>query len=106
MLEKGRAKKRKYDDAAFYLYDNNNLQGILCSHVEDDYCWCGTEQFEVKIIKLINKYFWISLEELETFRYLGLNVQQTYGYIKIDQISYINELKVKISQEKGKNKFA
>ena len=38
VLEKGRTKKRKYDDTAFYLYDNNNLQGILCTHVEDDYC--------------------------------------------------------------------
>ena len=39
--------------------------------------------------------------------YLGLNVQQTYGYINIDQSSYINESKVvEISQEKQKNKFA
>ena len=39
--------------------------------------------------------------------YLGLNVQQTYGYINIYQSSYINESKVvEISQEKQKNKFA
>ena len=52
---------------------------------------------------MIKKSFWISLEELETFKYLGLNAQQ----IKIDQSSYINELKeVEISQEKQNNKFA
>ena len=56
---------------------------------------------------MIKKSFWISLEELETFKYLGLNAQQTCGYIKIDQSSYINELKeVEISQEKQNNKFA
>ena len=37
VLEKGRAKKSKYDHAVFYLYDNNILQGILCGHV-DDFC--------------------------------------------------------------------
>ena len=52
---------------------------------------------------MIKKSVWISLEELETFKYLGLNAQQ----IKIDQSSYINELKeVEISQEKQNNKFA
>ena len=69
----------------------------------------GVEQnsFEVRIIKLIKQSFQISLEELETFTYLGLNVQQTCNYIKIDQDSYIQELKeVVISQERRKDKFA
>ena len=79
------------------------MQGILCAHV-DDFCWGGTEQFEVRIIKLIKQSFQMSLEELETFTYLGLNVQQTCNYIKIDQDSYIQELV--ISQERRKNKFA
>ena len=106
VLEKDGAKKSKYNEAVFYLYDNKNLQGILCAHV-DGFWWGGTEQFEVKTIKLIKKFFRISLEELETFMYLGLNVQQTYDYINIDQSSYINESKVvEISQEKQKNKFA
>ena len=65
VLEKGGAEKSKYDDAVFYLYEKNNLQGILCAHV-DDFYWGGTEQFEVKIIKLIKKSLWTSLEELET----------------------------------------
>ena len=103
VLEKGGAKKSKFDDAVFFLYDNNRLQGILCAHV-DDFCWVGTEQFEVRIIKLIKQSFQISLEELETFTYLGLNVQQTCNYIKIDQDSYIKEFKeVVISQERRKD---
>ena len=64
VFEKGGAEKSKYDDAVFYLYDTNNLQEILCAHV-DDFCWGGTKQFEVKIIKFIKKSFQISLEELE-----------------------------------------
>ena len=88
------------------MYDNNNLQEILCARV-DDFCWGGTEQFQVKSIKLIKKSFQISLEESETFKYLGLSVKQTCDYIKIDQSSYINELKeVENSQEKQKNNFA
>ena len=74
----------KYDDAVFYLYDHNNLQGILCAHI-DDFCWGGTDQFEVKSIKLIKKSLRISLKESETFKYLGLNIQQTCDYIKNDQ---------------------
>ena len=98
MLKKGELKS-KYD-AVFYLQDDNNLQDILCAHV-DDFCWDGTELFEVKIIKSITKSFQINLEELETFKYFGLNVLQTCGYIKIDQSSYINELnEVEISREK------
>ena len=103
VLEKCGAKKSKYDDAVLYLYDNNNLQGILCALV-DDFCWGGTEQLEAKIMKLIKKSFRKSLEELETFKYLGLNVEQTCGYIKIEQSSYINELKeVDIILVKNKN---
>ena len=106
VLEKGGARKSKYDDAIFYLYDNNKLQGILCAHV-DDFCWGGTEQFELKIIKSIKQCFKISTEELQTFKYLGINVRQTDSCIEIDQNSYINELKeVEISHEKRKNKYA
>ena len=64
VLEKAGTKKSKHDDALFYFYDNNNLKGILCAHV-DDFCWGGTERFEAEITKLIKKYFHISLEELE-----------------------------------------
>ena len=42
------------------------------------------------------------MEELETFTYLGLNVQQTCNYIKIDQDSLFKI----ISQERRKDKFA
>ena len=106
VLEKGGAKKSKYDDAVFYLFDNNKLEGILCAHV-DDFCWGGSTQFELKIINFIKQSFQISIEGLETFKYLGLNVQQKADYIKIDQDAYINELKeVEISKERRKEKFA
>ena len=55
VLEKGGAKESKYDHAVFYLYDSNNLQDILCAHVD-----------------ILCAHVLISLEELETFRYLGL----------------------------------
>ena len=95
MLEKAGTKKSKHDDALFYFYDNNNLKGILCAHV-DDFCRGGSEWLEAEITKLIKKSFHISLEG-----YLGLNVQQASGNVKTYQSSYINELKeVKVSQEK------
>ena len=45
ILEKEGAKKSKFDDSVFYLYDNNKLQGVICSHVYDS-CWGGTVSVE------------------------------------------------------------
>ena len=54
--------KGKYDNANFYWDQNNWLQGILSSHV-DDFCWAGTEWFIETVIEHIRKKYAISKEE-------------------------------------------
>ena len=76
----------------FSLFNNDMLQGVLCSNV-NAFCWGGTEIFQSKIIKMIKDFFNISREELETLTYIQLNIVQSSGFIKIDQNSYINNLK-------------
>ena len=60
--------KKKYDNAIFYWHQNNRLQSILSSHV-DDFFWAGTEWFIENVIENIRKKYAISKEETETFKY-------------------------------------
>ena len=75
VLEKAGARKSKFDDAIFYWYCNDKLEGILSCHV-DDFVWGGTNNFIKKVINVLKPTFSISSEECKTFKYLGLYVQQ------------------------------
>ena len=76
----------------FSLFNNDMLQGVLCSNV-NAFCWGGTEIFQSKIIKMIKDFFNISREELETLTSIHLNIVQSSGFNKTDQNSYINDFK-------------
>ena len=65
--------KSRYDDAIFYWHKENTSQGILSAHV-DDFCWAGTKLFQNIVINHIRNAFPVSKEELQTFKYLGLNI--------------------------------
>ena len=62
--------KCRYDDIIFFWHNNQLLQSILSSHV-DDFIWSGTERFQKNSIDHIRKKFAISKEENQAFRYLG-----------------------------------
>ena len=86
VLEKAGARKSKFDDAIFYWYHNDKLEGILSCQ---DFVWGGTNKF---IKKIINRHLGSALKNV-TFKYLGLYLQQKHGEITIHQVPYINELK-------------
>ena len=69
------------------------MQGILSAHV-DDFCWAGTNLFQNIVINHIRNVFTVSKEELQTFKYLGLNISQTNDGIFMHQKEYIEEIKV------------
>ena len=92
VLEKAGARKSKFDDAIFYWYHNDKLEGILSCKV-DDFVWGGTNNFIKKVINVLKQTFSINSEECETIKYLGLYVQQKDGEITIHQVPYTNELK-------------
>ena len=101
LINKGGVKSR-YDDAIFLWHNNQLLQGILLSHV-DNFFWSGTEWFQKNIIDHMRKKLAISKEEIQACRYLGLNIAQKKTEICIHQKEYIAEIeciKVDTSSQK------
>ena len=90
----------KYDEAIFFWRHDNDLHGILCSHV-DDFFWGGSQLFKTKVIKAIKRRFQISQEEFNAFAYVGLEIKANKEGIVMHQKSYINEIDlIPISKER------
>ena len=78
--------------------------GILALHV-DDFAFCGTSEWNERVITAICNTFKISEREKGSFYYLGLNITQTKDAVYVDQYNYIQELQViKMYGEKALNK--
>ena len=92
VLLKAGAEKHKLDDSIFFWHRNGKVQGLICCHV-DDFFWGGTNNFEKTVIQKLNESFVTSPEELESFKYLGLNIVQKNDCVYLDQKLYIEELK-------------
>ena len=63
------------------------------AHV-DDFCWAVTKLFQSIVIDHIRNAFTVSKEELQTFKYFGLNISQTNHGIFMHQKGYIEENEV------------
>ena len=98
-------KRSSYDNALFCWYSSlGSLEGIMVLHV-DDFQFCGTKDWEEKVVKEICKTFEISSQHSGTFRYVGLNVSQHDDAVFIDQIDYTRDLKeIPISSNRQKQK--
>ena len=92
VLEKSGMLKSKFDDAIFYWLSNRKLEGLLCCYV-DNFAWGGPTNFEKQIINVLKETFSVSSQESETFKYLGLYIDQKNNVITLHQIPYINKLK-------------
>ena len=94
----------KFEPSLIYYQNNNSLDRILITHV-DDFCWGGTENFKDSIIRSLKNIFPIGTESEQSFRHLGLNITQKQNFnITLDQIQFIHEIKsVEIPQERLKN---
>ena len=76
----------------FYWLSSGKLEGLLCCHV-DDFAWGGSINYEKQIINVLKETFSESSQESETFKYIGLYIDQKNDVISLHQIPYINELK-------------
>ena len=54
--------------------------------------FCGSTKFEDAVITKIRKQFQKSKDESETFKYLGIEIEQTEQCIMMHQTKYIEEL--------------
>ena len=89
-LEELKVKCCKSAPTLFVSHENNKLQGIICTHV-DDFIFGRDKLFNEQIRNI--KKITIGIESEITFVYLGLNIQQYQNYsISVDQISYNNNV--------------
>lgn len=79
------------DPAFFYWKKENELYGVLSSHV-DDFLHSGTREFEERIIYNLKNKFEISNEVTLAFAYLGINLETTVEGFTLDQIQYVQDL--------------
>ena len=83
--------KSRYDGAVFFWHNNQLLQGILSSHV-DNFFWSGTEWFQKNIIDHSRKKYTINKKETQALRYLSLTIAQKKTVNCIDQNEYIKKI--------------
>ena len=89
------------DPAIFYWMNNNKIEGILACHV-DDFLYGGSEQFCSEKGSDIRNEFTVGKEEEGSFKYVGMNIQQSDKVILLDQNSYAQSLKIiEISKERS-----
>ena len=81
------------DPCLFYLKDDeNNLIGLLATHV-DDIWWAGTRAFKEKVICYLERVFEIRSQESPPFQHLGFKVTQDDNRIVLDLAEYVLQLK-------------
>ena len=80
------------DPCLFYLKDDeNNLIGLLATHV-DDIWWAGTRAFKEKEICYLERVFEIRSQESPPFQHLGFKVTQDDNRIILDLAEYVLQL--------------
>ena len=83
----------KAEPALYIFAVNDELHGVLGSHV-DDFLFGGTEQFEKKVIVPLMEEFVVGEIEVDRFLYVGWNIQQEEnGSITVDINHTVQDLK-------------
>ena len=80
-----------YDNCLFTWYDNDQLIGILVSHV-DDFAFGGTAQFFDTVVSGLRSTLKVGTHETNSFQYLGLTVEQSLSGITLCQKDYIKSI--------------
>ena len=85
----------KHDPALFmYFNDDNELQGMLLSHVDDLIHGAGTNVFTDKVLNPMKERFTFGNEDENDFTYVGLHVRQIGSTIITDQDAYVTDLEI------------
>ena len=87
ILELG-GRKSKLENTLFSWHnEEENIVGIMCTHV-DDFCYGGNEFFEREVIGKMRKSLRVGSEEVRSFKYIGICIEQKMGEIMMDQQKY------------------
>ena len=77
------------DNTLFYLIRDNELQGVIVSHV-DDLLHAGSGVFEEEVMIPLRQRFTMGRVESHNFKYVGLNVSQSEMHeIEVDRNHYL-----------------
>ena len=92
------------DPAFFYWKNNDEVCGVMTSHV-DDFLHSGDQLFKKNVLDKLRRTFEISSESADVFAYLGINLSNLGDYLTLDQLDYIRELKpINLSENRKMNK--
>ena len=80
-----------YDNALFYLRNDTDLEGLICSHV-DDFFFNGSQLFHTEIIDHLRNEFSLSQESFDQMSFIGIEISQDSDSISMHQKAYIDEL--------------
>ena len=75
----------------FYWKRGENLNGMLCTHV-DDFCYGGTESFLEETIGRLREKLQVGEQESKKFKYIGVNVEQKEDRICVNQWRYVSSI--------------
>lgn len=88
------------DNTFFYFYHENQLSGVLVSHI-DDFLHAGNNQFEDTVMKKLRERFLTGKRERKNFTYVGFLLTQDDKGVIIDQNHYAQDIEqVEIKREK------
>lgn len=86
-------KRSSLDYGVFTWFHNNQSAGLFQTHV-DDFIWDGRDEFKTNVLDIICKKFQVQNIFSEAFKYVGINISQDSYKITLDQINYINSIKL------------
>ena len=83
----------KLDPAIFYFKKDNDIQGIICCHV-DDFLHAGTNDFEQSVMDKLRSRFTPGKIEQNRFRYIGFDIKMidAANGIVMNQNKYIQDI--------------
>ena len=84
-------KQSKLDNALFRYYRDEHLEGLLLLHV-DDFLFSRTKSFNDEVIERLSKRFNVGKRSANSFKYIGLNMNQIENGIYVHQDQYAEEL--------------
>ena len=97
-----------YDNAVFSFIVDGKLNGVICLYV-DDFLFCGTGKFMDNVISKISEYFIVGNQEIDTFKYIGLNITSgsQVGKNTVDQMKYCASVSpMSLSRARANNKHS
>ena len=86
-------KKCAHDKGLFYVFKDGVLIGMVALHV-DDFLHAGTTYFSDHIMPKVLADFKVGKAESRQFMYTGYYINQHHDHIAVDQLKYVENVKI------------